>query len=460
MEFSTLVFIVYFCSTILLVLILSIWSYNKSSWKTKSSFFKAVLSIKSVYGSAIVHLYDTATDLAILINWGILAHHEISNMKQYENVNMISFLIPSIILIFIYRVVYAIHHYFILEMSQYYKKMDTILILLDIYIFKLIYQSFSAKIPEPSFTQKLLQLYECAFESMPQLVLQTIFLIRTHNTELAESGSIIIVFLSIIASILSIVTKYTWQDRTWCVDNAARASLRYNSCPCISPLYILRVLWRFCELIVRFSIFALLWSVLGGLFLPIYLLTSFIFHFILDYCTIIKIYYWSRSPKSTKCSIIAWQIILSLLSMVGIPLRKCIKTNVFRFIDNGIMLGIIWLFSLYHMKCDICTDGSEMNIFENPYINVLLLMGSICFVLEIMFYYTMYCKDIIKSKAHVLGLGKDDKNKIHPDMFEYHENRKKDPTVPGSISMPHTTNGQSRTDNLECVTELNDSNCK
>ena len=49
LHWSTIVFISYLSSTILLVIFLSILSYIKSEWKGKKAFFKAVWSLKSVW---------------------------------------------------------------------------------------------------------------------------------------------------------------------------------------------------------------------------------------------------------------------------------------------------------------------------------------------------------------------------------------------------------------------------
>merc|ERR1712228_527069 len=106
------------------------------------------------------------------------------------------------------------------------------------YIFKLVYQQFRFQYLAPCGMQKRLQLMESVFESMPQLVLQSIFLIRTYNTELAESDSNYIVFASIIASLLSIVTKFLTDDRQWVVERARNLNISHKRCPCVSFSYL------------------------------------------------------------------------------------------------------------------------------------------------------------------------------------------------------------------------------
>eukprot|EP01084_Bolivina_argentea_P212318 360939_1 len=99
--------------------------------------------MRSIYGSVLVHLYDTSTDIAILISWGIYTRQELEGTRNIENVNMLSFLIPSVLLILIYRAVYAVAHFNVFHNSAYMLPSDFVLILLDLYIFKLVYEQFT-----------------------------------------------------------------------------------------------------------------------------------------------------------------------------------------------------------------------------------------------------------------------------------------------------------------------------
>eukprot|EP01084_Bolivina_argentea_P191402 328774_1 len=154
MTASTIGFVIYLSITVLLVFVLSIRAYNISKWKDTTSFIKAVISMKSIYGTVLVHLYDTSTDVAILISWSILAYNEVTGKKNYENVNMLSFLVPSIFLIFTYRIAYATIHRNIFRGTGWYSKCDMILILLDLYIFVLVYHQFSLQYLSPCMMQK------------------------------------------------------------------------------------------------------------------------------------------------------------------------------------------------------------------------------------------------------------------------------------------------------------------
>eukprot|EP01083_Nonionella_stella_P207445 753590_1 len=68
---------------------------------------------------------------------------------------------------------------------------------------------------EPQEMQRILQFFEAVTESMPQIVLQSVFIIRSANDEeLRKNGSNIgLLLFSVLASLLSISNKYVWFDK-------------------------------------------------------------------------------------------------------------------------------------------------------------------------------------------------------------------------------------------------------
>ena len=101
---------------------------------------------------------------------------------------------------------------------------------------------------------------------MPQVVLQSVFLLRyTASAEgIEDTFSLTLIIVSITASIVSIANKYAWFDeQAVCVDakelNGRRPS---KDGFYISWRFLLRVIWRWSDLCVRFTIFCLLWLLL------------------------------------------------------------------------------------------------------------------------------------------------------------------------------------------------------
>eukprot|EP01083_Nonionella_stella_P173569 599180_1 len=407
MEPSTIGLLVYLSATMTLLAILSINAYAVSD-KNLGSFFKTLRRMRSIYGAVLVYLYDTSTDVAILISWGILAAEEVSGKINHEHVNMLSFLVPSIVLIFIYRIAYATWHWHVFRKYDLHSQCDMILILFDLYIFVLVYDQVRSQYMSPCWGQKYLQLLESVFESMPQLVMQSTFLIRTFHTKLAESDSIYIVFASIIASLFSIVTKFSNEDMEWVHESASSLHFSRKRFPCISISYLSVILWRFCdhESIARFSIFTLLWAVIGGVYLPLYLFISVATYFCLEFFTDLLWIAVRRDSKngnkiSHKFFVHKVYLIYILQSIVGVPLRRKLSMHVIRFVDNCVMLTLIYSFAFVEFDCILCYDKIKRNASYNPYILTLLLMASVAAILEFILYLGLYYKDVIALKREM-----------------------------------------------------------
>eukprot|EP01083_Nonionella_stella_P225259 801047_1 len=69
---------------------------------------------------------------------------------------------------------------------------------------------------EPGAAQMVLQLSEAVTESMPQIVLQSVFIIRSANdTKLSADGgsNLALLLFSVLASLFSISSKFVWLDK-------------------------------------------------------------------------------------------------------------------------------------------------------------------------------------------------------------------------------------------------------
>lgn len=94
--------------------------------------------------------------------------------------------------------------------------------------------------------QKGVQLTEGVLESMPEVILQSVFIIRSFNDEylLNNEGAIFsLIVLSIVASIFSIASKYVWIDQLMVIEAA--------------DSMFFRVCFVFCVLLFIFFIFCL-----------------------------------------------------------------------------------------------------------------------------------------------------------------------------------------------------------
>ena len=100
-SWATIGSILYFSLYVLLVIILSIYIHTTENYDNKKAFLKAVWARKGIYGQILVHLYDTATDIGVLIQWGTLAYDE----NDYESIDMHVMFWTSIGFLIFYRFV-------------------------------------------------------------------------------------------------------------------------------------------------------------------------------------------------------------------------------------------------------------------------------------------------------------------------------------------------------------------
>merc|ERR1712129_609186 len=106
-------------------------------------------------------------------------------------------------------------------------------------------EEFEATEVEPSDKQMIIQLVESVVESMPQIVLQSVFIIRSANDiELAKNGSnIALLLMSITASLFSISNKFAWLDKENVRDDAKALKSKLSFPNCIKKFYVVRILW-------------------------------------------------------------------------------------------------------------------------------------------------------------------------------------------------------------------------
>eukprot|EP01083_Nonionella_stella_P109816 320665_1 len=140
---------------------------------------------------------------------------------------------------------------------------------------------------EPQKNQMFVQLGEAITESMPQMVLQSVFLIRSVNDpHMFLSSNIGLLLFSVLASLFSIASKLVWYDKEQGRVFELAVSLKpRQECPhCVQYWYVVRVLWRFSYVLAKFVAFTLIWAVLGGAWLPMWTGIWFVFWIIVSYC--------------------------------------------------------------------------------------------------------------------------------------------------------------------------------
>ena len=417
-NFSRIATIIYISLYVLILFIIGIIIKIKSGIKICSKkYFRAVWIQKGIYSGMLIHIYDTATDVGVLIDWYFLMKNEMNGFN-YENIDMKVFFWCSIASIILYRIWSAYMSWVLNQFNSnipFYRISLVILSLFELSIFVYVYESFKTsqkKVNEyygfekkrkklklemkhklkkemelqinaskndtktemqesievlehkmqeiieeikPDVNQTAARLIEGIFESMPQILLQSIFLLRSYNTPLSEDSNSVLIVTSLIASVLSISTKIISWDvndlrgeseskaksdgckvKLICIDNECS----FKGC---NHWYFIRVFWRIFNILNRFIILSLIWTVLGGIIFGIYIGTSILYNIIVmwyidnDFC-------------------IAFGVgIISILMIPGL-VYNWILFIIIKCIDNLIIITLILLFTLINIECNICSD--------------------------------------------------------------------------------------------------------
>eukprot|EP01084_Bolivina_argentea_P283608 485773_1 len=371
-RWSTIASVVYFGLYVLLLVMLAINVQLKHDYDGFKDFFKKIWKMRSIFGAVLVHLYDTATDIGVMIDWWFLAKDEADGVYNYESIDMNNLFWTSVAFLLLYRILNIIMVAIAEEKDNLLKYFFNLLLsFFDMYILKTVWVAASNGAEEPSGRQRLIQMMESVCESLPQILLQSVFIMRGYNDEnLRGNSSVLLVSISLGASVLSITNKYVWLDEEMFWKDWREAELK-PKCPCINFRWILRVFWRFSTILTRLIILALVWVVLGGVFLPIYCIITYIWW---------MIYYWKYDIDSFK-----QLLVVSTMSLVSNPVDGyTIVMYIFRFIEDIILMSLLTTFAyIDKMGCGICADKHLRQATNNVYISFFIIAGWSAFAIGI-----------------------------------------------------------------------------
>eukprot|EP01084_Bolivina_argentea_P004344 8268_1 len=453
---SNIITIVYFCANLLLVLALAlvIKRTGEHASLKSTSFWKDLWCQRKIYLPVIVHIYDTATDAGVLYYWYTLMINE-QNGQNYVSVNMTVFFWSGIAVVIMYRVGsiiglpilfmsgYTRDSYSAMQ-SDYYRWTDFILIIFDLFIFRMVYfsardaqktiadniekrknkkqqktekqlemqiQNAEKKVEkiepdeeeiEPDEAQMFAQIGESVLEALPQIVLQSVFIIRSQNDETLKDGNIGLILVSCLASLASIASKFIYFDGEafghWDTKTRNLAGKAYSLKPrkefpdCIQYWYLVRVLWRICSICSNFAIYVLVWVVCGGAFLPMYAAVIFI-------VWIPMLVYVGHEGEDTLLYNIKAVLPFMVGQLVSNDFQNAISINVGKYLLNVCGLSFIAVFGVVSFECGICSDPS-LRKFENASDNIAILvyymLGCAALIMEIILYTVLNVKHVFE----------------------------------------------------------------
>eukprot|EP01083_Nonionella_stella_P131734 400436_1 len=413
LEYSSILSIIYFSVNIIFLGGLGLIVYKQGGHEVKSkTYLQDIWSQRKIYAPLLIHFYDTATDIGVIYNWYQLMQIEQDPTKDvdYKSVDMEVFFWTGITFLIVYR--FCLFCWCVLawlfgddDDGRWY---HPLLVLCDLYIFATVYESFTnakkiviknaktrlhnlevlrqlqaktkgvskTKVKldslvdvEPVSKQYSVQFGEAILESMPQIVLQSVFMVRSANARgLNEESNVLLLMLSVIASLISISNKYVYVDRQESAKWARSIKLRRKLFPdpkCVQYWYIARVVWRLFHIMSRFCVFVLVWTVMGGAWLFIWTCVVW-----LCWTTIVYITQRDMIILHGPWEHIFRSLITGVEALVGVVFERGNRLHnmvctIFKLIESVIGLSLITLFGTLSFKCGVCSDPVTRQIFTN-----------------------------------------------------------------------------------------------
>eukprot|EP01084_Bolivina_argentea_P271490 461993_1 len=388
--------IIYFSLYFIIIVGVAFYTHFTGEYENKKSFFKAVWDRKGIYLQILIHLYDTATDVGVLVGWWLLVQKEKDANKNVESLNMAVLFWTSIAFLIVYRIISIIIAMYDANETAYQTGkpplplccLNIFLALVDMYIIQAIYKAIKGEQEKPSPKQKVIQLCEAMAESLPQVVLQSVFIMRGYNDPvLRNDNTIYLVGFSLLASMLSITNKFIWLDEECVVEDAQQPQLSKKQ-PFINKWYLLRSIWRFSLLLTRFAAVTSLWVVLGGWFWGIYLGIS-----LLVWSTITVYLKYIEDKDDSDFYFLDHVVIPLVLGIACLAAVPGVQSYLYAFthaLDMVILMSIVTIFSFNTIiDCSICADPMQRQATHNPYILSFIVVGWCSMVVDFVTYGVM-----------------------------------------------------------------------
>eukprot|EP01083_Nonionella_stella_P030435 83427_1 len=455
--YSTIVSIIYFVVNIIFMFGLAFYVYKSGNHKLKSkSYLKDVWSQRKIFWPLIIHFYDTATDIGVIYNWHVLMKVEEDPKVNFESVDMKTFFWCGITFLIIFRTIQLI-----ISIGEFIDgdRYRVFLVLVDLYIFAVVYESFTeahgiitknaerrqknaekkkqrrrenidkqlqvavemGQITtdkaldiqvaledeieiEPHEDQMIVQFVEAVTESMPQIVLQSVFIIRSANDEVLSRGgsNIELLLFSALASLFSISNKFVWFDKH-SVFEIAKSLKPRQTCPhCIHYWYIVRAIWRLCNILSTFVVFTLIWVVMGGAWLPIWVGAVFIFWAM---CAARMERLAAHRDKYERGDVLTGLAggVLFIVAIADASKPK-IHHFVYKSIETTVALSVITVFATTKFKCGICADPGTRMLFgtNNNRVFIYWMTGIVAHVMNVLLYTCLHCANILMDEVEVM----------------------------------------------------------
>ena len=266
----------------------SLYVLLKSSSSGCFARLKEIWSYKWIYVSSLSTIYDQATDIGVLIYW-----YSLIGNNNIKHVDMMLLFVLSCVFISISRLMNAFLGFALVKS----KVLGIFLGMFDLLITSLVWHKVTGS--TNVFTQmnkdqdeltdiSWLQFCEIFLETLPQILLQSLFLTRTFGNSVVYQDdnvfNVLLVWISLFISVLSATNKISHSGLTGGnVSEREAFENKYSirlKCPIINIGVLSKKIFYILTTITRLFIYSLLWSVCGGLFVTLFFVICFVVYVI------------------------------------------------------------------------------------------------------------------------------------------------------------------------------------
>ena len=229
-----------------------------------------IFDLRKIYVQAVIHTADTISDIAVMCQFYRLAHRERTDPDfNVEGLDMTALFVGTLGSLLVYRVFTAYHFFYIAGGSI----LLFFLQFMDFGIYICIYLAWKLNRIEPIFWQDYLTHVEALFESIPQILVQSQFVLRSGEDNAIVVASIVIAFVSVVTRFVKSDHAFVSKDAQYLIlsDDNHQARAPYISWKFIA-LYLLRTI----EILTRLICGVFLWAVLGFVPLAIAFVVTFL----------------------------------------------------------------------------------------------------------------------------------------------------------------------------------------
>ena len=414
LDYSDYVTIIYASLQTVGLLSTSIYVLLKSSSSGCVDRLKEIWSYKWIYISSLSTIYDQATDIGVLIYW-----YSLIGNKDIKHVNITLLFILSCIFCCIARFI-NICAGIVLVKSWI---LGIILGLFDLLITTFVWGNitngskniFSFRAFEDGDDELSqiadLQYIEIFCESFPQILLQSLFLIRTFGNDIiydtTNPFNLSLIWISLFMSIISAVNKISTihikdsdtskskgDDDS---ENEYKYNIRCSKCPIINIGILSVKMFYISTTVSRLFVFALLWSVVGGLFIAIMFLLCFTVFVV---CVKYGIYDKDDTIAGEDNSVFRISSFFVDLEAFGFAANSMhfyqsfslseTKRFVIHNLFNLLSLLLVLYFSIddsFDCIDNLCADSKIRNLNYNTFVFGLVITTFVAFFIQIVLYF-------------------------------------------------------------------------